>query len=1101
MKKIIAWALSFAAISIFWSGFVLAASEPEGALNNVFVSDIEANYLDSNRAVKGSANILNASSGQTFANLGYKIYFMSEEDFKSFRFLDETDVLRWFTLKSGEKIGIDFDYKVPSTVPSGKYVLRLQIVDSDGRRVGYNDYHFDLSTTNEVSQLGIGQESVKLLVNGSNEHVWSEGPSVKSTDKLSVKFDLQNKSGKQISNIPVNLKVYKYNSNGDLKEEKKLDSISIGSSEKKQISYELPQYNDPSSYFAIMEIGDKGTFSPPVHVRWVVEGGQGSLLNANEQDGKLSLELIGSPFVDGKEGLIKFVYKNKQGGICGSSEEKVDEITLDSETVSTNVMGNSECIPSSVEAQLLVDGKVIDEKTFEIDSLDSLKLSGSLIKDMAKQGPGSKLAVFLVILLFVLIISALVFYLIRARKNNYYVSFLIVTMAIISAAWSAFSLKGVIERGNIDNSDNPKVLGQQTASVGSYGKFGTYAVPRSSNEAYYSPQCQAINDYETAVSGEDNSEQIFNVEPYVKSCTCKNNGNSKTFPGDGKPAEQALDICYFDVCGYQPRANHGPLTKVWYEGIPHYTSGFQLSYTCNGGGGMWNPQPLTCEAKLDKCICSDDKEISISSAPFGPYNYNYYEKKVVDDNYDEQEIRDFCTEKCEYDWSNYCEAKECECSDGFKFPVPAGQYTATCTEDDGVVGDVEPAWNYCLSKNICSRNGFSQYFVQNYSSYFSDVDFVAHSTNNLISRQRQCLENNENFCFLSGVMGCEESPHRNYHHSQINWASPVPNQKYNVGQHVIASTMNAEFWCDNGSNWGADVRFKVYDDATGKLLVSKNDGQPWYGHAYNFEADLGTFEPGQYTIYMEARGEFSRLYQGMIRHFTVTGCGDGYQDPGEGCDLGALNGACPSQCSLTCTPNNCPNPGLLTDLFASEDGTTWVNTNLSVETSTQKTVDLKAQVLNGYTPGLSFKYDFYCTSNVGEPIAYTTETTELSAVAENICSYATAGQYKPKVIVTQQGKTGQDDVPISASAPPTCQAQCGSADENIYKNGIEWPSEATACDSGTGSLPVFKTCAVGGGDMTWTCSTSPTCSKSCFARNNCDPTESSNPRGVIEVNP
>lgn len=1206
MRKIIARVLSFTAISFFWSGFVLAASEPGGALNNIFASEIQANYTDADGTVQGSTEIINASSSQTFENLEYKLYLLAEADYQSFRFSDETEFLGSFTIKPGEKLKKTFDYQVPLAMPAGDYILRFQIIDNAGRRVAYNDYSFTKKTSASDVQLMVKQENVKLIVNGTEEHEWNEGPSLKPEDKVEIKFLLENKSSSQMPNLPASIKIHEYNSNGKLVEEKSLGNINIGAGENKEVRYEMPKYVNPSSYFASIEINKSGIFAPPVQARWVIEGSQGKLLSVGQQDGKLSIELVGSPFVNGKEGLIKLIYESKEGKVCGTEEKKVKDINENVATIATNPIGNADCIPATIEAKFIVDGKEIDSQSFAIGSIDSLVLSNENAAGISLKKINPKPFIVLVILLFAVIPGVIFMYVRKVRKNrNLYMSLFIIMIFVFPAALLFINNKSGENSDNIIGLNKTQVLGEQASSVGSYGKFGPYAITRQSNDHYYSEACSAINTYIQS-SSDDNTEQVYNVDPYVKSCTCKNTGETHVFEGDGRPAEAALDYCYYDVCKYQsrPSTKHGPLSRVWFEGV--YTAGYGFNFDCdcnnsqcwpvagpsecsgggnirqyvsNESGAQWYccrwPETcnFSCLANLDKCVCNENETKAVSDSPFGPFNYNVDERKIDDPSYDEQEIRDYCTFSCNEDLVdlNYCQASECECTDGYKFPVN-GTYTATC-RDGEVTGNTQSAWEHCQDRNVCLTSNWSP--IRYPENYFSDIDYVAHSTNDDIDQQRQCLLNNEPFCYLAKMTGCDGNPHRTYHHSQINWASPVPNARYTVNENVIARVMNADFWCDNSSRWGSQVRFKVYNDDTGELVLNVTDEGAWDQHPVNYSADLGTFVAGKYTIYMEARAESQRLYQGMIRNFTVvdpnaesvtvnlkdtSGTPINYTGSANflvgGSDAYTLNYnnsssetlvkdmVCPggttpcvgqpgvevtapvianysagtvdySQCAYnpalgtgtlsdkgTCVVDITYDPTAQTvqllgstTATAHPSDTSWSPGPVLIEQN-KKEVDLKA-VPSGFNPASPIQYDFYCNVEDSVPAASGTNDFRL-----NLCSYSSVGQKKAKVIATQGALSAEGRLQINVTATPTCSAKCGSANRNVYENETAWPSGATACASGSeGSLPIFKTCALGGGVMTWKCSTSPTCSINCFARNDCDPAESSNPRGTIEVSP
>jgi hypothetical protein len=858
MKKIFSRVMAAAFVFCLWSAAALAANGPVGAMNNVFVSSLEVSNVQGQ--IVGTAKIYNASQS-SFQDIGYKYFLFDKKDLEQSRYYDQSSSAERFMVEGGKTIEKPVAYQLPVNLPSGEYVFRFQLIDSQGKWLGFEDYEFSVSEASSAKALTVDPENSKIFINGDEGHHWGEGPTVKDGDKVEIAFKAKNENTVPISNASVELSIYEYSEQGEKVYSGTLESFSLVAGASKDFRYKLPKLNNPNSYLAIIRISQNGSqIAPLIQGRWVIDGYQGKIASFSvDKEGKIKIEVVGSPLNKEAMASLKLLTKYNEEP-CSSQTASVADFSGSTQIV--DFLPDSKdgrCVGNKAELELKIGDQILDSKTFDLQEgrASSSAATKTGYVDVFKKG----MIVFIIFLL-VTIAALFVYYFWKHRKLS--ISLFFLTLIIFSVFF--FGIKADFARAQ----ENPN-------KTGNYG--ARYGWLYGGNDPWTSKSCNAI--------AKGIPETTWFVEPWVKKCECFD-GKSYEFSGEGKYYLDAYAYCGKEVCKnlsdrtfehggfkYVYFSVSGEFAQIQYLVYPQYDNGYQTGYEC---------VPKTCD-----CGSGDS------------YSYDNSFGRVVCSSTgtiygDDSKIKNYCINKCSSK-QYMCKATECECEDGYKEKINEN-FLVACSGDAEIIGDASKAINYCREKVCRTPQMFNE------ENYFKSIDFVPHKTASDLENFEKCLDDNKSNCFIGHLEGCDGGNHRTYSLYELNWAKPIPDEEFNVGESIVGKVASADWSCFNGYSEDIGITFKIYRDSDGSLAVEKQGAIPRSDK--NLSIDLGTLPAGKYTIYVEARMGFGFLYHGMYRHITVAGCGDGKVQSGEQCDEGSLNGSCPAVCSATCTLNSCP---------------------------------------------------------------------------------------------------------------------------------------------------------------------------------------------------
>ncbi len=425
MKKIITSILSLA----FLFTFANFSQAQGGAFNNVLVKDLEVEYDDAKKVISGKAIIGNFSD-QSFHDLNYLLqimaYVQNEGEITSLgNAVYDKKSKKSFSIQANGEATESFIYEIPPAMPTGEYNFIFQVIDANGRSLGFDSYKF--SHSNNADNLLIIDNSKSKILANNEEFSCLEGPAVEKNKKVFLEFEATNNSQAAIGGIVPNLTVYPYNTSQEIVMEKKLEVFSVAPGEKKTLNYEMPQMEKPQSYLAVIELKQNGQLiSLPIRGKWVVEGPQGKIFTSGiNSKNELVVETVGSPFTMGKKASLEVKILDKNRSICFSEKKEIVNFDKTPKKDSFPLIFKKKCKNPTVKIDLKMEGSLMDsyEKKLDADSvsrLNQINKEAEKAETIEKKVSSKKLIFWIVLssILVIILILAIIF-IIKKRKETF----------------------------------------------------------------------------------------------------------------------------------------------------------------------------------------------------------------------------------------------------------------------------------------------------------------------------------------------------------------------------------------------------------------------------------------------------------------------------------------------------------------------------------------------------------------------------------------------------------------------------------------------------------------------------------------------------------
>ncbi|MEK7556948.1 MAG: hypothetical protein AAB538_03145 [Patescibacteria group bacterium] len=183
-----------------------------------------------------------------------------------------------FALAPNMEKRMRFEYKVPP-LPAGDYRLRVQIVTSQGRKLGWQDIAVTLPGS-QVQFLRLLPGTISLPEFPGEIIPATSGPNVAPGGSLTLRATVRNPHAVPITVVPV-LNTYEFalERGGDTPQ--RFDAIVLNAGEEKAVALPLQAATQPAVYESWLMLEKDGLLvSPMVEYRWVVKGADAHIVSS-----------------------------------------------------------------------------------------------------------------------------------------------------------------------------------------------------------------------------------------------------------------------------------------------------------------------------------------------------------------------------------------------------------------------------------------------------------------------------------------------------------------------------------------------------------------------------------------------------------------------------------------------------------------------------------------------------------------------------------------------------------------------------------------------------------------------------------------------------
>ena len=351
-------------------------------LPQVYFTDLnlEKSNFDPGQTITGTTSLWNYEESLV-GDLVFNLELLGDEvDGVPTTVIDSKMDSNIFSLSSGEKSTISFSYTLPSNLPNGSFVFRIQLSNSRGEEMGWKDEAITIGGEDKFLTLDnywIVKDDVPLSPGGGVDYQPSEIPK--------IIFDVINNSSFTITAFP-KITTYKRNI-GQLLQEDKKDGIILAPGEKQTIKTTLPQLINPESYLSEVKFYDtenEESISSSIYFRWIISGQDDAeilFVNPDQdsysagEDVIMDVLITGpahtysaeTPLIEAEKGIVEFsIFSQEDESICQGSQE----IDIESSKVSVSCVASKDVVNPKIETKIVKNDKVLDNYEFEVKSKD-----------------------------------------------------------------------------------------------------------------------------------------------------------------------------------------------------------------------------------------------------------------------------------------------------------------------------------------------------------------------------------------------------------------------------------------------------------------------------------------------------------------------------------------------------------------------------------------------------------------------------------------------------------------------------------------------------------------------------------------------------------
>lgn len=249
---------------------------------------IDAQYEVVNGVVQGTFTALN-NDEEVVGDIQYRIDLLSplpelEENVliqDSASVFDQTVIEDTFAVIPGEEKNISFSY-TPPTLPEGDYRLRIQLISSRGREMGWFDGDIRLGVPN-IPFLELVPGTIYLPDFPDEVIPPNSGPNVSPGSEVRIRALVTNPQDTPVTAIPV-LDTYEFDVARGVEFSTPLgEAITLAAGEEREVEFTIQVSDEPQVYYNALTFRDEESdaqLSSIAGYRWVVRGLDADIISA-----------------------------------------------------------------------------------------------------------------------------------------------------------------------------------------------------------------------------------------------------------------------------------------------------------------------------------------------------------------------------------------------------------------------------------------------------------------------------------------------------------------------------------------------------------------------------------------------------------------------------------------------------------------------------------------------------------------------------------------------------------------------------------------------------------------------------------------------------
>ena len=283
-----------------------------------------------------------------------------------------------FQLSPAEKISKSFSYTLPSNLPNDNLVFRIQLTNSRGEEMSWEEKIITIGGENKFLTLEnywIIKDGVKLSSGGGVDYKPEEIPQ--------IIFDVSNNSNFTVIAFP---KIITYKrSQGQFLQEEKVGNIILEPGQKQIIEANLPQLINPESYLSEVRLYNTETeeeISNSIYFRWIISGqDDAEILFVNPdkdsyeagEEAKIDVQITGpahtysedTPLISAEQGIIEVSLFNQNNELMCQG---VQVVSLKSGQITVSCAVSEDIVNPRIETKIVKNDKTLDQYKFNIES-------------------------------------------------------------------------------------------------------------------------------------------------------------------------------------------------------------------------------------------------------------------------------------------------------------------------------------------------------------------------------------------------------------------------------------------------------------------------------------------------------------------------------------------------------------------------------------------------------------------------------------------------------------------------------------------------------------------------------------------------------------
>lgn len=382
--------------------------------------DLVKNSFEPGEQIEGTVSLWNYEEF-IISDLVFYFQLLGEEvDGVPTQIIDEKKDQEIFSISPGEEITKPFTYTLPSNLPQGNFSFRSQLANSRGEEMGWIDKVISIGGEGKfliLDNYWIVKDGEDLSPGGGVNYQPEEVPQ--------IRFDVTNDTNFTLVSFP-KIITYKRNIGGEVIKIQEEKSILSEPGQKKTITTNLPQLDEPESYLSEITLFAEDTLesiSNSISFRWIISGEDAEILSVaidkdsyqTGEEAKVKVQFTGpADFeVEGGQGEFEVKLIDEQGKIVG---EKKEEIELRSGQILVNIPIGEDVVNPKIETKITKEGRVLDEYELKVRPLEKEEITEEeKIEEVSFWKKHRKLTIY--ILLVALTIMIIVYFKSRKKKS------------------------------------------------------------------------------------------------------------------------------------------------------------------------------------------------------------------------------------------------------------------------------------------------------------------------------------------------------------------------------------------------------------------------------------------------------------------------------------------------------------------------------------------------------------------------------------------------------------------------------------------------------------------------------------------------------------